>query len=89
MSKANLLHEYKTASTGSIHQSRFHQQLDRIEVPTLIIWGKQDSILPVSLADVAATKIPYSRLHIFEKCGHWAQVEYPEKFNQLVLEFLA
>jgi pimeloyl-ACP methyl ester carboxylesterase len=65
------------------------QQLDRIEVPTLIIWGKQDSIIPVSLADVAARKIPYSRLHIFEKCGHWAQVEYPEKFNQLVLEFLA
>jgi 4,5:9,10-diseco-3-hydroxy-5,9,17-trioxoandrosta-1(10),2-diene-4-oate hydrolase len=64
------------------------RQLDRIKAPTLIIWGKQDSILPVSHADVAAKKIPHSRLHIFDRCGHWAQVEYPEKFNQLVLEFL-
>jgi 4,5:9,10-diseco-3-hydroxy-5,9,17-trioxoandrosta-1(10),2-diene-4-oate hydrolase len=65
------------------------QQLDQIEVPTLIIWGKQDAIIPVSLAEVAARKIPQSRLHIFEHCGHWAQVEYPEQFNHLVLEFLA
>lgn len=65
------------------------QQLDQIEVPTLIIWGKQDSIIPVNHANVAARKIPHSCLHIFEQCGHWAQVEYPKKFNQLVLEFLA
>lgn len=64
-------------------------QLDRIEVPTLIIWGKQDSITPVSHANVVAKKIPHSRLHIFEQCGHWAHFEHPEKFNHLVLEFLA
>lgn len=65
------------------------RQLDRIKVPTLIIWGKQDAIVPVSHADFAARKIPHSRLHIFDRCGHWAQVEYPEEFNQLILEFLA
>lgn len=65
------------------------QQLEQIEAPTLIIWGKQDSIITVNHADVAARKIPYSCLHIFEQCGHWAQVEYPEKFNRLVIEFLA
>ncbi|MCU0537823.1 MAG: alpha/beta fold hydrolase [Hydrococcus sp. Prado102] len=65
------------------------RQLDRIEAPTLIIWGKQDSILPVSHADIAFKKIPHSRLHIFDPCGHWAQVEYPEEFNRLILEFLA
>jgi pimeloyl-ACP methyl ester carboxylesterase len=65
------------------------QQLEQVEVPTLVVWGKQDSIIPVSHADVAARKIPRSQLHIFEQCGHWAQVEYPEEFNHLVLEFLA
>jgi 4,5:9,10-diseco-3-hydroxy-5,9,17-trioxoandrosta-1(10),2-diene-4-oate hydrolase len=65
------------------------QRLDQIEAPTLIIWGKQDTIIPVSHADVAARRILHSRLHIFEHCGHWAQVEYPKEFNQLVLEFLA
>lgn len=65
------------------------QQLDRIKVPTLIIWGKQDSIVPVAHAYVACQKILNSHLHVFERCGHWAQVEYPEKFNRIVSEFLA
>jgi pimeloyl-ACP methyl ester carboxylesterase len=63
--------------------------LDRIKIPTLIIWGKQDSIVPVAHAYVASQKIVNSQLSVFERCGHWAQVEYPEKFNRLVLEFLA
>lgn len=65
------------------------QQLERIKVPTLIIWGEQDSITPVTHAYIASQKIPNSSLHIFEQCGHWAQVEYPEEFNRLVSEFLA
>jgi pimeloyl-ACP methyl ester carboxylesterase len=65
------------------------QQLDRIKAPTLVIWGKQDAIVPVAHAYVAASKIPNSALHIFEQCGHWAQVEYSEAFNHLVSEFLA
>lgn len=65
------------------------QQLERIQAPTLIIWGKQDAITPVVHAYRAAQKIPNASLHIFERCGHWAQVEYSEKFNRLVSEFLA
>jgi pimeloyl-ACP methyl ester carboxylesterase len=65
------------------------QQLDRIKAPTLVIWGKQDAIIPVAHAYVASQKIPNSSLHIFEQCGHWAQVEYSEAFNHLVSEFLA
>lgn len=65
------------------------QQLDRIKAPTLIIWGKQDSITPVAHAYVAFSKISDSSLHVFERCGHWAQVEYPQEFNRLVSEFLA
>jgi pimeloyl-ACP methyl ester carboxylesterase len=65
------------------------QQLEHIKTPTLIIWGKQDSIIPVAHAYVASQKISGSSLHIFEQCGHWAQVEYPEEFNYLVSEFLA
>jgi pimeloyl-ACP methyl ester carboxylesterase len=65
------------------------QKLNRIKIPTLIIWGKQDSIVPVAHSHVASQKIVNSQLYVFERCGHWAQVEYPEKFNRLVLEFLA
>ena len=65
------------------------QQLEHIKVPTLVIWGKQDSIIPVAHAYVASQKIPNASLHIFERCGHWPQVEYPKEFNHLVSEFLA
>ena len=65
------------------------QQLEHIKVSTLVIWGKQDSIIPVAHAYVASQKISNSSLHIFERCGHWAQVEYPKEFNHLVSEFLA
>ncbi len=64
-------------------------KLSTITVPTLILWGKQDPVLPVAHTQVAARAIPNNRLHIFDACGHHPQLEYPEKFNALVLEFLA
>jgi pimeloyl-ACP methyl ester carboxylesterase len=32
--------------------------------------------------------VPDARMHIFAKCGHWAQVEHADEFNRLVLDFL-
>jgi pimeloyl-ACP methyl ester carboxylesterase len=62
--------------------------LGTIRTPTLVIWGRQDRILPSSQAFDAAARIPGARLHVFEHCGHMPNVEYPEEFNRLVLEFL-
>lgn len=63
-------------------------QLENITAPTLIIWGKQDKVIPVKHANIAVEKIPNNHLHIFDRCGHWAQVEYPQEFNKLTLDFL-
>ena len=60
-----------------------------ITAPTLIIWGRQDAIIPVAYAQVAQQGIPNSRLHIFDRCGHIPQREHPDEFNTLVLDFLA
>jgi pimeloyl-ACP methyl ester carboxylesterase len=72
---------------------QFYQQianrLQTIAAPTLIIWGRQDPMVPVSHAQNAAKIIPNTRLEIFEECGHWSSIEHPQKFNQLVLEFLS
>ncbi|MEO0015140.1 MAG: hypothetical protein RLZZ535_3529 [Cyanobacteriota bacterium] len=62
-------------------------QLKNITAPTLIFWGKQDKVIPAKHANIAAEQIPNSYLHIFDCCGHWAQVKYPA-FNQQTLEFL-
>ncbi len=40
-------------------------------------------------SSVAKAKTPDVRLHIFDRCGHAAQVERPAEFNELALEFLA
>jgi len=62
--------------------------LGTITAPTLVLWGRQDRILPVNQALDAAGRIPGARLHVFEHCGHMPNVEYPEEFNRLVLDFL-
>lgn len=64
-------------------------QLPRIQAPALILWGKQDRILPVAHAEVAAQGLPQAQLHIFDPCGHHPHLEHPQRFNQLVLAFLA
>jgi pimeloyl-ACP methyl ester carboxylesterase len=63
--------------------------LHEIAIPTLILWGKQDRIVPVEGAYIAAQKIPQARLHIFDCCGHWVAIEKMQEFNKIVLEFLA
>ena len=63
------------------------EQLTTINAPTLIVWGQQDRVLPVTHAQVAA-HIPNARLHILDSCRHWPQFERPEEFNALAREFL-
>jgi len=66
--------------------------LDRLylaaQLPTLIVWGKNDTIIPVSHAHAAHEAIPGSRLEIIDDCGHFPHVEDPERFLGVLLEFL-
>jgi pimeloyl-ACP methyl ester carboxylesterase len=59
------------------------------EVPTLIVWGEDDSIIPVGHAHAAHEAIPGSRLELFEGVGHFPHVEAPERFVEVLLDFLA
>ena len=63
-------------------------QLDSLGLPTLIIWGAQDPVFPVAHARRAHRRIPGSKLHIFQACGHWPQMEKSEECNTLVTQFL-
>lgn len=64
------------------------RRLGEIQAPTLIVWGAQDQTIPVSHAYTAQQLIPNARLHIFQGCGHLTQMEVPEDFNRLVIDFL-
>jgi 4,5:9,10-diseco-3-hydroxy-5,9,17-trioxoandrosta-1(10),2-diene-4-oate hydrolase len=63
-------------------------KLGSITAPTLVFWGREDRIIPVSHSAVAERGIPDARLHIFDRCGHVPQWERPEEFSSLVIEFL-
>lgn len=65
-----------------------NDRLGEIKKPTLIIWGKQDGLLPVADANTFNKGIAGSELIIFEACGHAPQFEKSADFNKAVLAFL-
>ena len=62
--------------------------LGMLNVPTLIIWGRQDLSLPVGNAEVMHRLMPKSRLEVLEQAGHLANYDQADTFNQLVIDFL-
>ncbi len=57
-------------------------------IPTLIVWGDHDKIIPLSHAYIAHEAIPNSRLEVMEGVGHFPQVEEPEQFVRILVDFL-
>ena len=57
-------------------------------LPTLIMWGDKDPIIPVQHAHDAAALMPGSRLEIFEGVGHFPHVEVPDRFVDVLTDFL-
>jgi pimeloyl-ACP methyl ester carboxylesterase len=62
--------------------------LARIRVPTLVLWGKEDRILPPEEGLRLATEIPRARLVVLPDTGHLPQEETPEEFSHTVAGFL-
>ena len=58
-------------------------------VPTLIVWGERDGVLPVDHGHAAHEAIPGSRLEVFEEAGHLPQLDDPARFVTVVDEFMA
>ena len=58
------------------------------QVPTLIVWGRDDSLIPVSHAIAAHEAIPGSRLELFDRVGHFPHCEAPERFVEVLLDFI-
>lgn len=67
----------------------FGARLSTIQAPTLIMWGRDDRFVPMDAALRLVAHIPQSELHLFNRCGHWVQWEHKDRFNALVLDFLA
>ncbi|MDQ1386349.1 MAG: hypothetical protein QOG65_3728 [Actinomycetota bacterium] len=58
------------------------------DAPTLIVWGDRDSIIPVEQGRATHAAIPGSRLEIFEGTGHFPHCERPDRFVEVVVDFM-
>jgi pimeloyl-ACP methyl ester carboxylesterase len=76
-------------SNPAIASERLDTRLGEIHVPTLVVWGKQDNLLPIASGERYAAGIPGARLVSFDKCGHVPPIEKAEEFVSAVTAFLS
>jgi pimeloyl-ACP methyl ester carboxylesterase len=63
--------------------------LPTLTMPTLVVWGGCDYVLPASHAEAAVGRLPQGRLALFADCGHLPHVECPDRFASVLSEWLA
>ena len=64
-------------------------RLAELNVPTLLVWGRDDWVIPPSHGEAAQRLIPNSRFVVIDRCGHCPQLERPDAFNELAVSFLS
>ncbi|WP_417556792.1 alpha/beta fold hydrolase [Mesoflavibacter zeaxanthinifaciens] len=64
------------------------KDLPKMQTPTCIIWGKNDTVTPPEVADEFNSLLPDSELFWIDKCGHAAMMEHPEIFNEILYAWL-
>lgn len=63
-------------------------QVHKIPNKTLVTWGRDDRFVPLDNGLKLINFMPDAQLHVFSRCGHWAQWEHADAFNRLVIDFL-
>lgn len=64
------------------------REAHRLRHHTLLTWGREDRVNPLDGAMAALKLIPKAQLHVFPRCGHWAQIEAADEFREVATSFL-
>lgn len=75
-------------ATNDLLVADIARDLDRIEAETLVVWGKHDRLMPLSLGKELDRRLHHSRLEIISGAAHSPMLERPQEFNRLLLDFL-
>ncbi|ARA92961.1 alpha/beta hydrolase [Rhodothermaceae bacterium RA] len=73
----------------STQQETVTDRLHALDIPTLLIWGRDDRITPPDVAEEFLHRLPQAQLRFIDRCGHAPMIEHPELFNQYTLDFLS
>lgn len=76
------------ALAKSAIRNNLGEELNQVKLPTLLIWGNNDTITPPFVAQEFHKLIPNSELHFIDKCGHAPMMEVPDEFNAILHKFL-
>jgi len=76
------------AIAKSAQRNNLTEDLHNIKVPTLLVWGLNDTITPPMVGHDFNRLIPNSELKFIDKCCHAPMMEQPAKFNEIVVDFL-
>ena len=76
------------AIAKSAQRNNLAEELNFIKAPTLLVWGLNDTITPPIVAHEFNRLIPNSALKFIDRCSHAPMMEHPDKFNELVEDFL-
>ena len=72
-----------------LHNLSLPHYLAKVSVPALIVWGRQDAIIPVECGELFEKAIANSSLKIIDNCGHSPAIEKPDEFVAAVTGFLS
>ena len=71
-----------------MHNPSLSHYLKKVDTPALVIWGRQDAIVPVECGELYRQALGSATLKIIDNCGHSPQLEKPQEFQTVVGEFL-
>jgi pimeloyl-ACP methyl ester carboxylesterase len=71
------------------YDPKLQQRLPRLQCPTLLVWGENDTVLPPVHAETYASLMPNARLEMLPSCGHLVPLEQADEFARLTIEFLS
>jgi 4,5:9,10-diseco-3-hydroxy-5,9,17-trioxoandrosta-1(10),2-diene-4-oate hydrolase len=72
----------------TLEQGMLWREAYKLRQRVLLIWGREDRVNPLDGALTALKLMPRAELHVFGRCGHWAQLERFDEFNRLTMSFL-
>ena len=71
-----------------MHSPSLIHLLPRVNVPTLIVWGENDRIVPVSAGERISSAMPDARLEVIAGAGHMPHIEKPDEVIPLLMQHL-
>ncbi len=88
MSQPNAKMSFLSSVISFKHWPAITDRLQLISIPTLVIWGRDDTMIPINHANDYVSNLKDCKFVVMEGCGHRPHVEDPEKFSEIMLKFL-